>query len=104
MPIRLWKGLSKGAAMKIAPCRGPAMIGLWTEKSPILDSLGQPAPGGLLGVSAAYWAGVQTPRPEPTEGLIVTPSGSVTSAFRTGEGAVRWGSLTPLASTRMSKA
>ncbi len=67
-------------------------------KSPIFDSLGQPAPGGEVGVSAAYWAGVQTPRPAPTEGLIVTPSGSWTTAFRTAEGASRWGSVTPAVS------
>ena len=55
--------------------------------SPILESLGQPAPGGEEAVSAAYWAGVQTPRPAPREGLIVIPSGRATTAFLIWDGA-----------------
>ncbi len=102
MPIRLPKGLSKGAARKIAPSRRPATIGLCTVKSPIFDSFGQPRPGSEDDVSAAYCAGVQTPRPAPTDGLIVTPSGSFTTALRTGVGARRRGSVTPEESTSMS--
>ena len=53
-------------------------------KTPILDALGQPAPGGLKALSAASWAGVQAPSPAPSEGLSVTPAGSSTTASRRG--------------------
>src|SRR4051794_22043121 len=95
------------------PSIGAETIGLLTLKSPIFDSLGQPAPSGELGVSSfSYWVFVQTPRPAPTEGLMLTPSGSVTTAFRTGVEAqpaakkvpcTQTGTVTPLVSTLMSK-
>ena len=50
-----------------------------------MESLGQPAPGGEVTVSAANWAAEQVPRPAATEGLIDIPSGSVTTAFLTWE-------------------
>ena len=46
-----------------------------------MESLGQPAPGGEVIVSAANWASEQVPRPEATDGLTVIPSGRVTTAF-----------------------
>ncbi len=49
--------------------------------SPIFESFGQPAPGAEATVSAANWAGEQTPRPEPTEGLTDIPSGRRSTAF-----------------------
>ena len=61
------------------------MIGLSTVISPTLESLGQPAPGGELTVSAANWASEQTPRPEATEGLTDIPSGRLSTAFLTCE-------------------
>jgi hypothetical protein len=73
-----------------------------TVKSPIFDSFGQPAPGGEVGVSAAYWAALQTSRPEPTEGLTETPSGRRRTVFRTGLGTRRSGSMIPESSTPMS--
>ena len=51
--------------------------------------------GGAVADSAASWAGVQTPRPAPTEGLIVTPRGSWTTACLTGESILERGSARP---------
>ena len=59
--------------------------GFRSTSSPILESLGQPAPGGEVIVSAAYWASEQVPRPAATDGLTVIPSGRVTTAFLTCE-------------------
>src|ERR1044071_478632 len=67
--------------------------------SPIFEALGQPAPGAEVGVSAAYWAGVQTPSPAATEGLTVIPSGRATIVFFTWEGAWMPGFQRPLSVT-----
>src|ERR1700733_2907818 len=55
--------------------------------SPIFELFGQPAPCWENAVSEAYCAGVQTPRPAPSEGLTVTPSGNDTTAVFVCEGA-----------------
>jgi hypothetical protein len=48
---------------------------------PIFASSGHPSPGADSAVSLAYCAGLQTPSPFACDGLIVTPSGKVTSTF-----------------------
>ena len=71
------KGLSKGFATYTAPVSFSVRTGVSTSTEPIFDSSGQPDPGSPPAVSAAYCAGVQTPRPEPADGLTVYPTGSV---------------------------
>src|SRR6478609_1868488 len=56
-----------------------------TSASPSFELLGQPEPGAETADSRASSASVQTPSPEPTEGLIVKPSGRLTTDFSTGE-------------------
>ena len=56
-------------------------IGVSTCRVPTFEELGQPSPSGVVAVSLRRSAGVQTPSPSPTEGLIVIPSGRVTTAF-----------------------
>ncbi len=68
-------------AKNIEPSICSLTSGLSIVNSPIFESLGQPAPGAELTVSAANWASEQVPRPEPTEGLTLIPSGRVTTAF-----------------------
>src|ERR1700679_467327 len=102
MPISEPKGLWKGWARKIEPFSASSKSGVSTRKSPILDSLGQAGPGAEPAVSASYWAGVQTPRPAPTDGLIVIPSGRETTALRTWEGARPAGLSSPSWSTSRS--
>ena len=75
------KRFSFGVAKNIEPSIWSSTSGLSIVSSPILESLGQPAPGAESSVSAANWASEQVPRPEPTEGLTLIPSGRVTTAF-----------------------
>src|SRR6476469_4685185 len=72
--------------------------GVRTLKSPIFDPFGQPAPGGVKAVSAAYWEGWQPISPAPREGLIVTPAGSETIAVLVWAGARAEGCRKPLLS------
>ena len=75
---RVPNGFSRGVAKNIEPSIWPSTSGLSITSSPTLESLGQPAPGAELTVSAANWASEQVPRPEATDGLTDIPSGSVT--------------------------
>ena len=75
------KRFSCGVAKNIEPSIAPSTIGLSTTSSPTLETLGQPAPGAELMVSAAYWASEQVPRPAATDGFTVIPSGRVSTAF-----------------------
>ncbi len=93
------KRLARGVAKNIEPSIWPSISGLSIVSSPILESLGQPAPGAESIVSAANWASEQVPRPEATEGLTLIPSGSVTTAFlaceEAREAGLRSGALVP---------
>ncbi len=77
MPKRFVRGVAKN----IEPSIWPSISGLSIVNSPILESLGQPAPGGEVTVSAANCSSEQVPRPEATEGLTLIPSGRMTTAF-----------------------
>ena len=51
----------------------PRRSGFRSISSPTLETLGQPAPGAEVMVSAANWASEQVPRPAATEGLTRHP-------------------------------
>jgi len=74
---------------------GSTTSGLCTESVPIFELFGQADPGTEVGVSAANWAAVHTPRPAPRDGLIEKPSGRETTAFWTCGPARPSGSVNP---------
>ena len=74
-----WNGFSYGCATYTAPPSFSASTGVSTSRLPIFDSSGHPSPGRLDDVSASSSCGVQPTRPEPADGLIVYPSGSVST-------------------------
>ncbi len=82
-------------AKKTEPSIASSTSGVSMCRVPIFDALGQPSPGRELSVSRARSAGVQTPRPSPIEGLIVSPSGRVTTAFLTVDSAIPVGLSMP---------
>src|ERR1700759_1743646 len=102
MPTKEPNGLSKGVARNSEPSIVSGKIGLCTVKSPIFEPSGQPLPGGEETVSAPYWAGEQPSSPAPTEGLIVSPGGKVTTALRTAAGFRRFGFRSPSLPTSRS--
>ena len=75
-----------------------------TVKSPILEALGQPAPAGRRRSRRRTGPGCRRRARRPTEGLIVIPSGSVTTAaLRICEGAPWSGSRKPWSCRRRGR-
>src|ERR1044072_6801147 len=68
--------------MKRAPFTRSSSSGVSTSTVPIFAALGQPAPGAENAVSLASWASLQTSSPSAIAGLVVKPSGRVTSTLR----------------------
>src|SRR5690348_3507320 len=66
--------------MYTLPSIASSSKGVCSTTDPIFESDGQPFDGSGWKLSSvlAYPAGVQTPNPSACEGLIVTPTGSVT--------------------------
>src|ERR1044072_6596474 len=68
--------------MKRAPFTRSSSSGVSTSTVPIFEALGQPAPGAENAVSLASWASLQTSSPSAIAGLVVKPSGRVSSTLR----------------------